>query len=186
MREGLDAPSAQVGRADGDAAAALAGAARRIEADYAVPFLAHATMEPQTCTAHVKPDGVEVWAPSQDAMTTLVTAAVAAGVPNDKVTVHPMMLGGGFGRRNAVQEFVREAVLIAKEVAAAGQDGVEPRTGYRPRSVPAVRHGASGRRPRCRRHADRADDPSRRTVIRGVAGAGVRSAASSTAALSAA
>ena len=87
------------------------------EADYAVPFLAHATMEPQTCTAHVKPDGVEVWAPSQDAMTTLITAAVAAGVSNDKVTVHPMMLGGGFGRRNAVQEFVREAVLIAKEVA---------------------------------------------------------------------
>ena len=53
---------------------------QRIEADYEVPFLAHATMEPQTCTAHVKPDGVEVWAPSQDAAT-LVTAAVAAGVP---------------------------------------------------------------------------------------------------------
>jgi len=117
VREGLHAPSAQVARRDGDAAAALAGAARRIEAEYAVPFLAHATMEPQTCTAHVKPDGVEVWAPSQDAMTTLVTAAVAAGVANDKVTVHQMMLGGGFGRRNAVQEFVREAVLIAKEVA---------------------------------------------------------------------
>jgi isoquinoline 1-oxidoreductase subunit beta len=116
VREGLDAPSAQVARADGDAAAALAGAARRIEAEYAVPFLAHATMEPQTCTAHVKPDGVEVWAPSQDAMTTLVTAAVAAGVPNDKVTVHPILLGGGFGRRNAVQDYVREAVLIAKEV----------------------------------------------------------------------
>src|ERR1700744_3192025 len=50
-------------------------------------------------------------------MTTLIAAAVAAGVSNDKVTVHPMMLGGGFGRRNAVQEYVREAVLIAKEVA---------------------------------------------------------------------
>ena len=56
VRSGLDAPTAQVGRADGDVAAALARAARRIEADYAVPFLAHATMEPQTCTAHVKPD----------------------------------------------------------------------------------------------------------------------------------
>src|SRR5580704_7127142 len=74
VREGLHAPSAQVSRANGDAAAALAGAVRRIEADYAVPFLAHATMEPQTCTAHVKPDGVEIWAPSQDVMTTLVTA----------------------------------------------------------------------------------------------------------------
>jgi isoquinoline 1-oxidoreductase beta subunit len=115
VHEGLFAEKANVGRADGDADAALAGAARRIEAEYAVPFLAHATMEPQTCTVHVKPDGVEVWAPSQDAMTTLVTAAVAAGVPNDKVMVHPLMLGGGFGRRNAVQEFVSQAVLIARE-----------------------------------------------------------------------
>jgi isoquinoline 1-oxidoreductase beta subunit len=73
-------------------------------------------MEPQTCTVHVRPDGVEIWVPTQDAMTSLATAAVAAGVPNEKVTVHMMMLGGGFGRRNAVQEYVRQAVLIAKEV----------------------------------------------------------------------
>jgi isoquinoline 1-oxidoreductase beta subunit len=116
VREALDAPASQVGRAEGDPAAALKGAARRIEAEYAVPFLAHATMEPQTCTVHVRPDQVEIWAPSQDAMTTLVTAAVAAGVSNDKVIVHPVMLGGGFGRRNVVQDYVREAVLIAKEV----------------------------------------------------------------------
>ena len=55
VRCGLDAKKSQVGRADGDVAAGLARAARRIEADYAVPFLAHATMEPQTCTAHVTP-----------------------------------------------------------------------------------------------------------------------------------
>jgi len=116
VRDGLYASAAQVERADGDTAAGLARAARRIEAEYTVPFLAHATMEPQTCTAHVKPDRVEIWAPTQDAMTTLVTAAVAAGVPNDKVVVHAMMLGGGFGRRNAVQEFVRQAVLIAQQV----------------------------------------------------------------------
>ena len=107
---------AQIGRADGDVAAGLARAARRIEADYAVPFLAHATMEPQTCTAHVRPDGVEIWAPTQDPATALATAAVAAGVPDDKVVVHRMMLGGGFGRRAPIQEFVRQAVLIAKEV----------------------------------------------------------------------
>jgi isoquinoline 1-oxidoreductase subunit beta len=64
VRGGLDAPDAQVGRAYGDAAAALASAARRIDADYAVPFLAHATMEPQTCTAHVTENGVEIWAPN--------------------------------------------------------------------------------------------------------------------------
>ncbi len=115
VREALDAPAAQVARADGNPAAALSRAARRIAADYAVPFLAHATMEPQTCTAHVRPDGVEIWAPSQDPATALVTAAIAADVPNDKVTVHRPMLGGGFGRRGPVQEYVRQAVVIAKQ-----------------------------------------------------------------------
>jgi isoquinoline 1-oxidoreductase beta subunit len=115
VRGGLDAPAAQIGRADGDAAAALAGAARRIQADYVVPFLAHATMESQTCTAHVRADGVEIWAPSQDPATALATAAVAAGVPNENVKVHRMMLGGGFGRRAPIQEYVRQAVVIAKE-----------------------------------------------------------------------
>ena len=89
---------------------------RRIEADYEVPFLAHATMEPQTCTAHVRPDGVEVWAPTQDPSTALATAALAAGVPESKVVVHTMLLGGGFGRRGTIQEYVRQAVLIAKQV----------------------------------------------------------------------
>jgi isoquinoline 1-oxidoreductase beta subunit len=116
VRQGLDAPATQVGRTDGNTAAALANASRRIEAEYMVPFLAHATMEPQTCTAHVTGDGVEIWTATQDAMTTLATAAVTAGVSNDKVKVHPLMLGGGFGRRNVVQDFVRQAVLIAKEV----------------------------------------------------------------------
>jgi isoquinoline 1-oxidoreductase beta subunit len=114
VRDALDTPVSQVGRADGDAAAALARAPRRITADYAVPFLAHATMEPQTCTAHVRPDGVEIWAPTQDPATALVTAAVAAGVPNERVTVHRTMLGGGFGRRAPIQEYVSQAVIIAK------------------------------------------------------------------------
>jgi isoquinoline 1-oxidoreductase subunit beta len=116
VRAALDAKNAQVGQSDGDVTAGLARAARRLEAVYTVPYLAHATMEPQTCTAHVRPDGVEVWAPSQGATTALVTAAVAAGVSNDKVVVHNTMLGGGFGRRGAIQEYVRQAVLIAKEV----------------------------------------------------------------------
>jgi isoquinoline 1-oxidoreductase beta subunit len=112
----LDAEKSQVGRADGDVAAGFARAARRIEADYTVPFLAHATMEPQTCTAHIKDGRVEVWAPTQDATTAFVTAAGAAGVTNDKVAIHGTMLGGGFGRRGAIQEFIRQAVLLAKEV----------------------------------------------------------------------
>ena len=116
VQTGLDAEQGQVARSDGDFTAGLARAVRRVEADYEVPFLAHATMEPQTCTAHVRPDCVEVWAPSQDVGTALATAAQAAGVPDSKVMVHGMLLGGGFGRRGTIQEFVRQAVLIAKEV----------------------------------------------------------------------
>jgi isoquinoline 1-oxidoreductase beta subunit len=116
IRTGLHEATATVGRSVGDVAAGFAHAARRIEAEYAVPFLAHATMEPQTCTAHVRSDGVEIWVPTQDAMTALATAADAAGVSNDRVTVHTTLLGGGFGRRGAIQDYVREAVLIAKEV----------------------------------------------------------------------
>ena len=115
VRAGLDAAAAQVGSVHGDVAAALGRAVRRVEAEYTVPFLAHATMEPQTCTAHVTSKGVEIWAPTQEPATALATAALAAGVPNDKVTVHRMMLGGGFGRRAPIQEYVRQAVVIAKE-----------------------------------------------------------------------
>jgi isoquinoline 1-oxidoreductase subunit beta len=116
VRAALDAGDAPSGRNDGDVEMGFACAARCIEAEYAVPFLAHATMEPQTCTAHVKPDGVEIWAPTQDPPTTLLTAALAADVPDDKVVVHRLTLGGGFGRRAPIQEYVRQAVLIAREV----------------------------------------------------------------------
>ena len=118
VRGGLDGPPSQIGRLDGDVEAGLKTAARRLEAEYVVPFLAHATMEPQTCTAHVRPDGVEIWAPTQDASTALATAAIAADVSDDKVKVNRMLLGGGFGRRGTIQEFIRQAVLIACEVEA--------------------------------------------------------------------
>ncbi len=173
VRGGLDAQNAQVGHKRGDAASALGGAVKRIEADYGVPFLAHATMEPQNCTAHVKPGSVEIWAPTQDPATAVATAALAAGVTNDQVTVHRMMLGGGFGRRAPIQEYVRQSVLIAKEVERAGQARLDARRGYQARSLSALEHGAACSRPRCRRHAGRFDDPPRRAVVRGVAGAGL-------------
>jgi isoquinoline 1-oxidoreductase beta subunit len=116
LHAGLSATDARVGRNDGDVDRALGQAVKRIEADYEVPFLGHATMEPQNCTAHVTADLVEVWAPTQDGETALAIAADAAGVPPSKVVVHKMMLGGGFGRRGIFQDFVRQAVLIAKEV----------------------------------------------------------------------
>jgi isoquinoline 1-oxidoreductase beta subunit len=118
MRGGLSATDALVATKEGDVKAALAGAAKVVEAEYQAPFLAHATMEPMNCTAHVLPDKVEVWAPSQNAQAALAVAAKAAGVDPKKVEVHITMLGGGFGRRGAVQDFVRQAVLISK---AAGK-----------------------------------------------------------------
>jgi isoquinoline 1-oxidoreductase beta subunit len=94
----------------------LAQSGRRLEAEYMLPFLAHATLEPQNCTARISSDQVEIWAPTQDGDTALATAADAAGVPSANVTVNRTMLGGGFGRRGAIQDFVRQAVLIAKAV----------------------------------------------------------------------
>jgi isoquinoline 1-oxidoreductase beta subunit len=116
LRSGLAAKDAGIGRQDGDAAAALAQAVRRVEAEYYVPFLAHATMEPQNCTAHVVGDKVEIWVSTQNGEAALAAAAKAAGVPSRNVVVHKTMLGGGFGRRGVVQDFVPHAVLIAKEM----------------------------------------------------------------------
>src|SRR5262249_28961494 len=81
------------------------------------PFLAHATMEPMNCTAHVTRDSVEVWAPTQAQTWTQGVAAQIAGVGPDKVQVHTMYLGGGFGRR-AETDFVRDAVEASKAVGA--------------------------------------------------------------------
>jgi isoquinoline 1-oxidoreductase beta subunit len=115
LRGGLTAANAAVARNDGDARAALAGAGKIVEAEYFAPYLAHATMEPMTCTAHVTADKVEVWAPSQNAEATLAAAAEEAGVHPSKVDVHITFLGGGFGRRG-FQDYTRQAVAIAKAV----------------------------------------------------------------------
>ena len=101
----------------GDPAAALAGAARHIEAVYEVPFLHHATMEPMNCTAHVRADGVEVWAPTQNQGDAQRVAAVVTGLASEKVRIHTTFSGGGFGRR-LEPDFVSEAVRVSKAVAA--------------------------------------------------------------------
>src|SRR6184192_3464806 len=104
-------------RKDGDAAGALAGAAKRVEAVYEVPFLHHATMEPMNCTAHVRADGCDVWAPTQNQTRAQEVAAELTGLPKEKVTVHTTFLGGGFGRR-LEPDFVSEAVRVSKAVSA--------------------------------------------------------------------
>jgi isoquinoline 1-oxidoreductase beta subunit len=116
--EGRDA------RTSGDAAAALPGAARRLEAEYDLPCLAHACMEPMNCTAHVREGGVDIWAPTQTQWLpglfgggTRGVAAKAAGVPVDRVRVHTTNLGGGFGRRSET-DFIREAVEVSRAMSA--------------------------------------------------------------------
>ena len=118
--EGLAKASETAGvtaRKDGDPASALAGAAKKVEAVYESPFLAHATMEPMNCTVHVRRDGCEVWTGSQVLSRARAAAAKVTGLPLEKVVVHNHFLGGGFGRRLEV-DYVTQAVRIAKQVDA--------------------------------------------------------------------
>ena len=107
--------AAEAFRRDGDAAKALAEAVKKLEAVYEVPFVAHAPMEPQNCVAAVRPDGCEIWAPSQTPQWARRTAAQILGLPEEKVTVHVTLVGGGFGRR-LMDDYVREAVEVSKAV----------------------------------------------------------------------
>ena len=116
--QGLDVASQQAGvvaRHDGDAAAAIAGAAQKIDAIYQVPFLAHAPLEPMNCTVHVRKDGCEVWTGSQTLTRAQGTAARVTGLPLEKVVVHNHLLGGGFGRR-LEYDYVTQAVRIGQQV----------------------------------------------------------------------
>ncbi|MGE0260571.1 MAG: molybdopterin cofactor-binding domain-containing protein, partial [Alphaproteobacteria bacterium] len=99
LREGLDAKDAFIGHKVGDAATALAGAAKVVEAVYSYPHQSHATMEPMNATALYTAEKCEVWCPTQNAEATLATVADAAGLPVAKCDVHKTILGGGFGRR---------------------------------------------------------------------------------------
>jgi isoquinoline 1-oxidoreductase beta subunit len=102
-------------RTAGDAKNALARAAVKIEANYRVPFAAHASMEPMNCTADVSGDGCEIWAPSQTPQDARSQAAEALGLPLEKVTVHVTLLGGGFGRR-LENDYVVEAVNVSQAI----------------------------------------------------------------------
>jgi isoquinoline 1-oxidoreductase beta subunit len=116
MKAGLDAKEAAVGNESGDVDKALASAAKRIEAVYAYPHQNHATMEPMNATARWTPERCEVWTPTQNGEAALAAASEAAGLPIEKCDVYKLLLGGGFGRRGAVQDWVRQAVAIAKEM----------------------------------------------------------------------
>ena len=116
LTEGLDAQQAFVGNQAGDVKAAIAGAAKKIEAAYGYPYQHHATMEPMNTTALLTNERCEVWTATQNGEAALAAAAGAADLPVGKCEVYRFSLGGGFGRRATSHDFVRQAVLIAKQM----------------------------------------------------------------------
>lgn len=108
-----------VARKDGDPAGALAGAARRLDADYELPYLAHAPMEPLSCVVDLRADSCEIWAGTQFQTVDHAAAAATAGLSPEKVKLHTTFMGGGFGRRaNPVSDYVVEAVRCAQHSGA--------------------------------------------------------------------
>jgi len=115
LKAGLDAPDAVVANAVGDARAGIASAARKIDAVYSYPHQNHATMETMNATARYTAGRCEVWAPTQNGEAALAATSEASGLPAAQCDVYKMLLGGGFGRRGAT-DYIRQAVLLAREM----------------------------------------------------------------------
>ena len=115
LKEGLTAPGDYAGRKEGDALQAIAASAKQIEAVYSTPFLAHSPLEPNNCTALITADKAEVWVPSQNAEASLAVLSESSGLPLEKCEVYITDLGGAFGRRGGQQDYVAQAVAIAKQ-----------------------------------------------------------------------
>jgi isoquinoline 1-oxidoreductase beta subunit len=113
-RKLLDQPGVPV-RDEGDAETAIAGAAKKFAADYEFPYLAHAPMEPLTCTVELSADRCKIWSGSQIQTLDQNVAAQIAGLSPAQVEIHTTLAGGSFGRR-ATQTVVAEAVSIAKAI----------------------------------------------------------------------
>jgi isoquinoline 1-oxidoreductase subunit beta len=115
LAEGLESGPAYVGNQNGDAKAALANAAKKVEAVYNYPYQNHATMEPMNATALYTADKCEVWCGTQNGEAAFAAVLEGSGLPADKCDVHKQILGGGFGRRGQT-DYVRQAVDIAKQM----------------------------------------------------------------------
>jgi len=115
LKAGLNAAATNGDRQNGDALKAIGEAAKKLDAVYATPFLAHATMEVMNCTVKLSADKAEAWVPTQNLEASLAALSEASGVPLDKCEVHRHDLGGGFGRRGGTQDYVHQAVEIARQ-----------------------------------------------------------------------
>ena len=115
LKDGLTASATNGDRQNGDAPGTIAGAAKKVEAVYSTPFLAHACMEVMNATVRLSADRAEVWVASQNAEASLAALSEASGLPLAKCEVYRHDLGGGFGRRGGLQDYVHQAVAIAKE-----------------------------------------------------------------------
>ena len=146
MREGLGSPEALVAKDAPKFAEAFARAARTIEGDYEVPFIAHAPMEAWSCTVRPNADGtLDVWAPTQAQDRALNAAAAAAKLPAEKIRLHTLPLGGGFGRRLAddgMAPAVATALAVQRPVKFFWRREDEFARGfYRPAQMARLRAG---------------------------------------------
>ncbi len=115
LKEGLTAEGDFWQRKVGDAPAAIKSAAKQVTAEYFAPFVAHATMEPMNCVVKIGGGKAQAWVPTQNAEASIAALSEASGLKLDQCDVQTMDLGGGLGRRGGTQDFLHQAVAVAKQ-----------------------------------------------------------------------
>lgn len=108
-------PGTEILRNDGNIKAALDGSVKKVDAAYSYPFISHASIEPQNCTAWYKDGAMEIWAPTQNPEAGQKIVTETLGIPKDKIILHITRSGGGFGRR-LIPDYIIEAAAIAQQV----------------------------------------------------------------------
>ena len=165
-------PPAQVLGEGGNVEAAFA-AGKTVEAFYTYHYVSHADLEPQNCTAWFKGDSIEIWAPTQTPQNAVDAVAALLGLPKEKVTLHQLRGGGGFGRRLANDSVCRSGAHLEAGRRHSGQGAVDARGRHGVRLLPPRRLPCAEGLGRQRRQADRVAEPLHH-VHHGRQGAGLR------------